>query len=122
MIDRTMTSEELPDWFNELLFLRSTEGLSSEQQRQFDDFVHDHPNRSHIESEIEKFELTVAAVDLSFQENESKSEPLPPDLRRKIVDGANRFWDAERSSRESVVRKVSAAPVSPVSKSGFSTA
>ena len=67
MINNVMNSQELPDWFTDLLILRATDGLDVEQQRQFDQFVHEHPQRNQIELEAEKFELTVAAIDLGVE-------------------------------------------------------
>jgi hypothetical protein len=119
MIERTMTPDELPDWFTELLILRATDGLDSAQQEQFEQFVDEHPDRNQVESEIEKFDLTVAAVDLSFQSVESDADPLPAGLREKLLAGANRYWDEERSL--DVPASKPKTLVEPKSKSGFST-
>lgn len=121
MIERTMTSDDLPDWFTDLLLLRATDGLDGNQQKQFEQFVAEHPNRNHIESEIEKFELTVAAVDLSFQEEESDAA-LPDGLREKLLSGANRYWEEERSARSFASPTAGDVNVvAPKSRSGFST-
>ena len=79
MIDRTMTSEEFPQWFTELLILRATDGLDVEQQKQFDQFVSDHPDRDRIEIEAEKYELTAAAIDVSMHNCLLYTSPSPRD-------------------------------------------
>jgi anti-sigma-K factor RskA len=93
MIDHTMTSEEFPQWFTDLLLLRATDGLDVEQQNQFDQFVTNHPDRDRIELEAEKYELTAAAIDLSIQNSVSEDAvPLPGELRRKVLDGATKHF------------------------------
>lgn len=104
MINNVMNSQELPDWFTDLLILRATDGLDVEQQRQFDQFVHEHPQRNQIELEAEKFELTVAAIDLGVENVNSDPNTMPEALRAKVLDGAKRHF-------ESAPAKEIAAPV-----------
>ncbi len=96
MIDRTMTSEEFPQWFTELLILRATDGLDVEQQKQFDQFVSDHPDRDRIEIEAEKYELTAAAIDVSMHNADTESSPsaMSAKLRQKVLDGAKQHFES----------------------------
>ena len=96
-----MTSKELPDWFIDLLLLRATDGLDANQQQQFDEFVTQHPDRDRIELEAEKYELTVAAIDLGIGNvNSERSENSMPDaLRQKVLDGAKRHFESTESAR-----------------------
>jgi len=109
MIDNVMNSKELPEWFTDLLILRATDGLDADQQKQFDQFVEEHPDRDQIEREAERFELTAAALDLGL-ENLISEKPqdsygeLPQSVRQKVIDGATRHL-------ESSVTKPVAVPV-----------
>ena len=91
-----MTSEDFPDWFVDLLLLRATDGLDEQQQEMFDQFVADHTDREKIESEAEKYELAVAAIDLNYQSSEPEDEnPLPEGLRRKVLEGAKKHFEGD---------------------------
>lgn len=103
MIDRKMTTEELPDWFVDLLILRATDGLDQDQQSQFDQFVQEHPNRELIERETEKFELTIAAVDLGFQQTSDVQTSMPEDLRQKVVAGAEKLFESRKQTQAAKV-------------------
>jgi hypothetical protein len=112
MINNMMTtSEEFPDWFVDLLILRATDGLDDEQQSQFDQFVEDHPDRERIELEAEKYELTIAAVDLGIENVSSRasSNPMPEVLRKKVLDGAKRHFESD-SRTEEIMPAVAVAP------------
>lgn len=113
MIDNVMNSQKLPDWFTDLLILRATDGLDVEQQRQFDQFVNEHPQRNQIELEAEKFELTVAAIDLGVENVNSDSSQnrmhstdvenaMPEGLREKVLEGAKRHFKPEPATETAV--------------------
>ncbi len=96
MIDRTMKSEEFPEWFTDLLLLRATDGLDVEQQKQFDQFVDGHPERNRIELEAEKYELTAAAIDLGIQNGQTENAvPMPNSLRQKVLNDASKHFANE---------------------------
>jgi len=95
MIDRTMTSEEFPQWFTDLLLLRATDGLDQEQQQQFNQFVSNHPDRDRIELEAEKYELTAAAIDVSIRNTQPEDSltPMPNTLRQRVLADAKQHFE-----------------------------
>ncbi len=108
MIDRTMTSEEFPEWFTELLLLRATDRLDEEQQKQFDQFVNEYSDRNRIEREAEKYELTAAAIELSIHNQlpERSSVPMPSALRQKVLDEAQRHFESVPSANAEATKVV----------------
>ena len=95
MIDRTMSYPNLPEWFTDLLLLRATDGLDEEQQKQFDQFLIEHPDRDQIELQAEKYELTAAAIDLGIEnmDPERSDSSMPDALRQKVLNGAKRHFE-----------------------------
>ncbi|QEG25058.1 anti-sigma factor [Mariniblastus fucicola] len=118
MIDSVMTSEEFPQWFVDLLVLRATDKLDADQQRQFDQFVDEHPDRDRIELEAEKYELTAAAIEMGLEnvvnvDSESAMNSMPEALRKKVLEGAKRHFEAMPATSEVAAPKtptVSRAP------------
>ena len=109
------TPAELPDWFIELIHIRSTSGLDDQQQKQFDDFVEDFDDARVISELIEEVELTVAVLDqqMSRSSQSGEAEPLkvPMRLHEQILcDAKNHFQNADLLSH-------SAPPSPTVSKS-----
>ena len=99
MIESTMKSDELPNWFVDLLILRATDRLDKDQQQQFNEFVENHPDRDQINATAQQYEFAAAAIDLNYQRDDSESaSAFPSDLREKLRHGARQHF---RSGKES---------------------
>ena len=77
----------LPDeQFVDLLIQRSTTGLSQHEQQEFEKLAHSHRNPS----EAQQYELTVAALDLSF--GCWNREVMPRDVQDRLLLAAGKYF------------------------------
>ncbi len=88
MIERNTDPHELPDWFVDLVVLRATEGLSDQDNRRFESYVAESPNRELLEKDIEKLELAAAATELAGLQSD---DVMPASVRNRVLVAGGRF-------------------------------
>ena len=80
------TSPSNGDRFVDLLIQRSTTGLSESEQQEFENLSHSPKH----ESEVERYDLTVTALDLAFGFRDRES--MPRDIQDRLLLAAGRFF------------------------------
>ena len=79
-------SPSFDDRFVDLLIQRSTTGLSESERREFEHLSHSPKH----ESEVERYDLTAAALDLAFGSRDRES--MPRDIQDRLLMTAGSFF------------------------------
>ncbi len=94
-----MSHFENNDRLMDLLIQRATTGLSESEQQEFEQLASSPEHRK----EAERFELTAAALDLSF--NGNAAEPMPRELQDRLLIAAGDFFGHAKESTDPLVSK-----------------